>query len=170
MNASTREERVALYQKVTPQPDGPGLRVGKRGEIVAIVDVAPGGAKLFKERIGAFQEEAWYWEDRVGTVHDFRIVLIDNETRLMFLITYDGDFKPYVHDIISQAAPWFDALMPGVWANYTTAEDPKTVELLLTGIVTSSFFYCSHPELTVHDITRMKKLSRAFGEMLDAQA
>lgn len=170
MSTLSREQRIAMAQTVTRQPDGPGLRIGKRGEILAIVKVQPGGAELFRQRIGKFQEEAGYWEDRVGTVHDFRIALIDNDTRLLFAITYDGDFKAYVHDIISQAHDWFDALMPGVWEGFTRSEAPETPGLLLGSTITCDFFYCSNPDVTVRDITRLKKLSKAFGEMLDAQA
>jgi len=40
-----------MAQKVTRQPDGPGKRIGKKGEISGIGKVAPGGAKLFRERL-----------------------------------------------------------------------------------------------------------------------
>src|SRR5215475_12393575 len=86
-------ERTALNQKVTRQPDGPGKRIGKRGEISGIGKVAPGGAKLFRERLPQIQAEAGYWETRVATVQDFRVTLIDNDTRILFTIVYDGDFK-----------------------------------------------------------------------------
>jgi len=64
-------ERTALAQEVTRQPDGPGRRIGKRGELTGIGKVAPGGAKIFRERLPQFQAEAAYWENRIGTVHDF---------------------------------------------------------------------------------------------------
>ena len=92
----TQNERTAVAQTVTNQPDGPGKRIGKRGELVLFGKVCPGGAELFRQRLPQFQAEAAYWESRVGTVHDFRAFLFDNDTRIMFLITYDGDFKAYV--------------------------------------------------------------------------
>src|SRR5262245_12725721 len=98
-------ERTAKAQRVTRQADGPGKRIGKKGEISGIGKVAPGGAKLFRERLPQIQAEAAYWETRVGTVHDFRVTLIDNDTRILFTIVYDGDFKPYVAGILREAAP-----------------------------------------------------------------
>ena len=68
----------------------PGKRIGRKGEITGIGPVAPGGAKLFRERLPQIQAEAGYWETRVGTVHDFRVTLIDNDTRILFTIVYDG--------------------------------------------------------------------------------
>src|SRR5262245_31449311 len=86
-------ERTAMSQNATHQPDGPGKRIGKKGEISGIGKVAPGGAKLFRERLPQIQAEAAYWETRVGTVHDFRVTLIDNDTSILFTIVYDGEFK-----------------------------------------------------------------------------
>src|SRR5215468_12288358 len=83
-------ERTAVTQKVTSQPDGPGLRIGRRGEISAIVPLVPDGARVFRERLPQFQAEAAYWEERVGTVHDFRMFLLDNDTKLCFSIVFDG--------------------------------------------------------------------------------
>ncbi|MFT7773612.1 hypothetical protein [Roseateles sp.] len=165
-----KNERSALAQNVVNQPDGPGKRIGKRGEIIAFGKVVPGSVPLFRERLPQFQAEAAYWEGRIGTVHDFRITLIDNDTRILFAITYDGDFQPYVHDIIAKGHEWFDKLMPGVWEGFTHSQDPVVQKLLLEGTVTSDFFYVAHPDVTVHDIHKMKRLSNAVGEMLDAAA
>ena len=68
-------ERTAMAQKITRQPDGPGKRIGKKGEISFIGKLVPGAAKLFRERLPQIQAEAGYWEPRVGTVHDFRATL-----------------------------------------------------------------------------------------------
>jgi hypothetical protein len=50
-------ERTAMAQHITRQPDGPGKRIGKKGEITGIGPVAPGGAKLFRERLPQIQAE-----------------------------------------------------------------------------------------------------------------
>ncbi|UAL10180.1 hypothetical protein [Caulobacter segnis] len=161
-------ERTALAQNVIPQPDGPGLRIEKRGEATVIGKVLPGGAELFRQRLPQFQAEAAYWEGRVGTVHDLRITLFDNDTRLLFAVTFDGDFKPYIADILREAGPWFDSLLVGIWEGYTSSQDQETIETILANLFGADFFYVSNPELTVRDITRLKKLGSAFSEMLDA--
>jgi hypothetical protein len=167
-NGVTQSERTAQAQTVTNQPDGPGKRIGKRGELVLFGKVCEGGAKLFRERLPQFQAEAAYWEERVGTVHDFRAFLFDNDTRILFLITYDGDFKAYVGDIITQAHEWFDAFFPGIWEGYEGSHDPRSVQLVIGGALTSELFYVAHPDVTVRDIRKMKKLSQAVSDLLDA--
>jgi hypothetical protein len=167
-NELTSNDRTAEAQTVTNQPDGPGKRIGKRGEIILFGKVCPGGGKLFRERLAQFQAEAAYWESRVGTVHDFRTILFDDDTRILFLITFDGDFKAYVTDIISQAGPWFDFFFPDVWEGYAGSHDHRTIELVLKGTQSADVFYVAHPDVTVRDIGKMKKLSQAVSDLLDA--
>src|SRR5215831_1397730 len=101
-------ERTAKAQHITRQPDGAGKRIGKKGEITGIGKVAPGGAKLFRERLPQIQAEDASWEQRIGTPHDLRVMLIDNNTRILFTIVYYGIFKPYVDDILREASPWLE--------------------------------------------------------------
>lgn len=163
-------ERTAMAQAVTTQPDGPGLRIGKRGELVMIGNVAPGGAALFRQRLPQFQAEAAYWEDRVGTVHDFRILLFDNDTRYLLLLTYDGDFKPYLTDIATQAREWLDAIAVDVLENYPGLTNPQVGDWVRGQMHQAEFFYVSNPDVTVRDIAKMKRLSQAFSDMLDSAA
>ena len=163
-------ERTAMAQNVTRQPDGPGKRIGKKGEISGIGKVAPGGAKLFRERLPQIQAEAAYWETRVGTVQDFRVALIDNDSRILFTIVYDGDFKPYVEDILREAAPWLDMIFLGVWDGFRGTEDRKSVEELLSFAFECDVFFVRNPEVTVRDVAKMKRLSGAVSELLDAAA
>ena len=163
-------ERTAMAQKVTRQPDGLGKRIGVKGEISGIGRVAPGGAKLFRERLPQIQAEAGYWEGRVGTPHDFRVTLIDNDTRILFTIVYDGDFKPYVEDILREASPWLDMIFHGVWDGFKGTKDRKSVEELFGYTFEADFFYVANPDVTVKDVAKTQRLSKAFGEMLDAAA
>ena len=122
-------ERTAMAQKTTRQPDGPGKRIGKKGEISFIGKLAPGGAKLFRERLPQIQAEAAYWEGRVGTLHDFRAALIDNDTRMLVTIVYDGDFKAYLEDVLREAGPWLEQIF-GMWEGFPPkgVKDRKSVE------------------------------------------
>jgi hypothetical protein len=122
-------ERTAMAQKVSTLPDGPGLRIGKRSVLVGIIPLVPGGGSKFRERLPQFQAEAAYWEERVGTVHDFNMFLFDNDTKMYFTVVYDGDFKPYLEDL-KKAAPWFDNLIMGVGDGWKGMNDPGFVKYL----------------------------------------
>ena len=163
-------ERTAMAQKITRQPDGLGKRIGKKGEISGIGKVAPGGAKLFRERLPQIQAEAGYWEgSRVGTVHDFRVTLIDNDTRILFTIVYDGDFKPYIEDILREAGPWLDQIFLGVWDGFRGTKDQKSVEELVASThFECDVFYIANPDVTTRDVAKMKRVTGAVSELLDA--
>src|SRR5215831_17030328 len=163
-------ERTAMAQKITRQPDGPGKRIGVKGEITGIGKVAPGGAKLFRERLPQIQAEAGYWETRVGTVQDLRVTLIDSDTRILFTIVYDGDFKPYVEDFLREAGPWLDQIFLGVWDGFKGTKDRKSVEELLNTAFEADVFFVSNPDVTVRDLAKMKRLSGGVSELLDAAA
>jgi hypothetical protein len=167
-NPQISAEKAAFTQHCTNQPDGPGRRIGKRGEIHVIGNVVPGGAKIFRERVAQFQAEAGYWESKIGTVHDFRVVLFDNDTRLLVSAIYDGDFLPYLSDVVTHAGPWFDMLLTGVWEGFTSAADPATAKLIEKQSCTADAFYAANPDLTIKDISKMRRLSKAVNEMLDA--
>lgn len=163
-------ERTAEGVPVARQPDGPGLRIGKRGELTMIGNVLPGGAELFYQRVGQFQAESNYYETRVGTVQDFRIFLFDNDTRFVLTVVYDGDFKPYLDDISTHAGPWLDALGHGILEGYPGMSSPKVGEWVLSLLVPASFFWASNSEYSVRDIKKMAKTYRAVNELLDSVA
>jgi hypothetical protein len=161
-------ERTAKSQHATHQPDGPGKRIGKKGEISFIGKVAPGAAKLFRERIPQIQAEAAYWEDRVGTVQEFRATLIDNDTRMLVTIVYDGDFKPYLEDVLREAGPWLDQIF-GAFDGFRGVKDRKSVEELVANThFECDVFYVANPDVTARDVAKTQRLSKAVGELLDA--
>jgi hypothetical protein len=158
-----------VAQTVTNQPDGPGKRIGKRGELTMIGNVLRGGAELFRQRLPQFQAEAAYWEGRVGTVQDFRILLFDNDTRFLLLLVYDGDFKPYLNDIATQAGLWLDKIAPGVLEGYPgSISDPRAAEWVVNLMHPAEFFYVGSPDVTVRDVKKMQRLSNAVRDFLDA--
>src|ERR1700677_1832114 len=95
-----QNERTAIAQKLSHQPDGPGLRIGRKGEISGVGKLTPDGARIFRERLPQLQAEAGYWEKRVGTVHDFRVMLFDDEQDIWFSTLLDGDFDSYIKDML----------------------------------------------------------------------
>ncbi len=167
-NIAPLEVRVAMAQKVTNQPDGPGKRIGKRGELTMIGNVLPGGAALFRERLPQFQAEAGYWEDRVGTVQDFRILLFDNDTRFLLSLVYDGDFEPYLVDISTQAHQWLDFFAKDVLEGFPGMTSPQVGDWVKSLIHPAEFFYVGAPDSSVRDIKRMEKLAKAVDDLLDA--
>ncbi|MER6568740.1 hypothetical protein ABT288_21790 [Streptomyces sp. NPDC001093] len=169
-----RSETSATPEDATPtvarQPDGYGKRIGEVAEITVLFDAKPGGAERFRQNAAKIQDEAFHYEKLVGTVHDFRVTFINNDTQIIGAVTYDGDFKPYMADIFANAGPWFDEMFEGVAEGYPGATDPHIVDWLATKIVEADMWYASNPTMTVEDTAKAQKVTQAFNTLLDAAA
>jgi hypothetical protein len=137
------------------------------GEFTFIAPVKPGGTAKFRRRLATSQAHAGYYEGQLGTVHDLRIVLFDNDTRLLFAATYDGDFLPYVADVIAKAAPWLDEMFIDVLDGYVGANDPHFTEFVARYQIEVDLWFASNPDLTAKDIAKGGKMMKAFESLLD---
>ena len=112
--------------------------------------------------------EAGYWEGQLGTVHDVRICLINDDKQLLFAATYSDEFKPYVADVIKFATPWIDYMFTGVGEGWPGLTSPDAIPYLLKYTVQSDVWYASNADATVRDVARGQNVLKAFGELLDA--
>ncbi|MFG2846997.1 hypothetical protein ACGF12_28050 [Kitasatospora sp. NPDC048296] len=165
---TTQSVRTDATPIVARQPDGVGKRAGEVAEITVLFDVKPGGADRFRRNAATIQDDAFRYEKLVGTVHDFRVTFINNDTQVVGAVTYDGDFKPYMADIVANAAPWFDEMFVDVVEGYPGANDPGFVEWLKPRIVEAEMWYASNPTMTVKDTTKAQQVTQAFDTLLDA--
>lgn len=163
-----QNEATAEMIPVTQQPDGPGLRMGKKGELTMIGNLLPGGAEKFRERVAQFQAEANYYESRVGTVQDFRGLIFDNDTRFILTVVYDGDFKPYLDDIATHAGPWLDALGTDVLEGYPGMDSPHVGEWVVSLLIPAEFFWAANSHLSGRDIKKIEKVAKAVDALFDA--
>jgi hypothetical protein len=166
----TAEEIGKWTQECHRQTDGTGLRVGNRAEFTLIAPVIqPDGPAIFRERVKKAQIEAGYWEGRLGTVHDLRIGLINNDSQLLFAATYSDEFKPYLLDVIRFATPWIDHIFSGVAEGFPGLESDEAVPYIEKYQVEAGLWYGSpNPDLTPRDITKAERVSHAFDQLLDA--
>src|SRR5215813_1197566 len=124
----TAATQAAAAPTVARQPDGLGKRVGEKAEITVLFRVKPGGAARFRQNAARIQSDAFYYEKLIGTVHDFRLTFINEDTQLIGAVTYDGDFKSYIADIYAKAWQWFDEMLMDVIDGYPGAGDPSMAE------------------------------------------
>ena len=144
-----------------------GLRRGKVSELTIVFPIAPGAAKRLKAVLdGGFNVQA---PDRVGTVHDMRYVFLDNDTRILFATTYDGEWDPYVDDFATHIPDELDVVFcncegwPGV-------RSPAVKDYIAKYQVTARAWYVASPNLTVKDTKRLEKIGPAVEEFLDKVA
>jgi hypothetical protein len=142
-----------------------GIRQGTVSELTLIVPFAPGGAArlraLLQLRDGSFDDT-----DRVGTVHDMRFVFLDNDTKLLFATAYDGEFDAYIDDFATKITDQMDVIFSAC-EGWPGIRSPKVKDWIVEHQITAEGWYVAHPDLTVRDIQRVKRVGKAVDEFLD---
>ena len=130
-----------------------------------IAPFAPGGAArlraVLQSRNGNYDDT-----DRVGTVHDMRFVFLDNDTKLLFATAYDGDWDPYIEDFVAKIPNELDVFF-SAWEGWPGIRSPKVKDWIAKHQITAEGWYVAHPDLTVRDIHRVKRVGKAAEEFLD---
>src|ERR1700726_1466699 len=77
----------------------PGTKAGQSNEFTLICKLKSGGAERLRKLLAdGFTGERQKNTDRIATVHDLRFVIFDNDTRVIFASTFDGDWESYIND------------------------------------------------------------------------
>ncbi|WP_316804482.1 hypothetical protein [Pedobacter nototheniae] len=144
-----------------------GLRSGKVSELTVIGKIkSDGGAEYLKKVRHLLDSEHGSVVSCVGTIHDMRFALIDNETRLLFASTFDGSWDSYINDFATKIPEVLDIVFDCLegWPGITS----PTVKDFIKSIQQSCFgWYVSHPNLTINDITRHEKIANGIDKVLD---
>ena len=144
----------------------PGLKAGRSNEFTLIFKLKPGGAERMRKKIASdpnFQSHV----DGVGTVHDLRFTTFDNDTRLLFASTFDGDWDAYIEDFGAYIPDYID-LVFGETEGYPGIKSPDFKDFLLKNQVTATHFYSAYPNATVKDVWKALKIEKGLDVLLDA--
>jgi hypothetical protein len=142
-----------------------GSRLGKISELTMVVPLAPGGAdrlRAFLKLLGGNLAGA----DKVGSVHDMRFVFFDNDTRMIFATTFDGDWDPYIDDFVTKIPDYLD-IIDSAWEGWPGIRSPDAKDYLAKHQITAEGWYVGNPDLTVAETRRLKRLGAAVDELLD---
>ena len=142
-----------------------GARLGKVSELTIIVPLAPGGAKrlrAFLRLLGGNLNSG----DKVGTLHDMRFVFFDNDTRMLFATSFDGDWDAYIDDFVTMIPDYLD-IIDSAWDGWPGIRSPGAKDYLAAHQITAEGWYVAHPDLTVAEIHRLKRIGKAVDELLD---
>ncbi|NHZ93669.1 hypothetical protein F2P45_32420 [Massilia sp. CCM 8733] len=142
-----------------------GRQSGKISELTAMADLKPGGAdrlrRIFKLVNGNFNGA-----QKVSTLHDMRFVFFENDTRILFATTYDGDWDTYIEDFATKIPDLMDLLFSSVegWPGIT---DPGVKDFIAGHQITADGWYVANPNLSVVETRRLQKQNDALQEFLD---
>ena len=163
-----REIKAQLSETPPPAIESAGrvgARLGKVSELTIIVPLAPGGAKrlrAFLRLLGGNLNKG----DLVGSLHDMRFVFLDNDTRMLFATSFDGDWDAYIDDFVTQIPDYLD-IIDSAWDGWPGIRSPHAKDYLAKHQITAEGWYVAHPDLTVAEIHRLKRIGKAVDEFLD---
>ena len=145
-----------------------GIRQGRVSELLFIAPFAPGGAArlraLLELRDGSFDDT-----DLVGTVHDMRFVFLDNDTKLLFATAYDDAWDPYIDDFATKITDQMDVIFSAC-EGWPGIRSPKVKDWIVKHQIPAEGWYVAHPDLTVAETGRLKRVGKAVEEFLDKVA
>ena len=156
-----------IQQAKNPTETRPGLKMGQANEYFLMTPITPEGAKRLRKVLA----DGWTGDhakatDRIGTVHDLRMVLIDNDTRVIFASTYDGDWDSYMTDFATIMPDELDYVFSD-FAGYPGARTPGFKDWLAKNQVEAIGFYSAYPDASVRDVWKALKTKKALDDLLD---
>jgi hypothetical protein len=134
--------------------------------LTIIVPLVPGGAKRLRTFLQSLGGNLSPGASKVGTLHDMRFVFFDNDTRLLFATSFDGDWDVYIDDFIALIPDYLD-LMDSAWEGWPGIRDPGAKDYLVKHQITAEGWFVAEPELTLADIQRQARIGKAVEEFLD---
>ena len=143
-----------------------GARLGKRSELTIIVPLAPGGAKRLRTFLKSLGGNLAPGATKVGTLHDMRFVFFDNDTRMLFATSFDGDWDTYIDDFVALIPDYLD-IIDSAWEGWPGIRSPGAKDYLVKHQITAEGWFVAHPDLTVAEIHQLKRTGKAVDEFLD---
>jgi len=146
----------------------PGTKAGQANEFTLISKLKPGGAERIRQQLaGGFTGERQKNTDSIGTVHDLRFVIFDDDTRVIFASTFDGDWDVYINDFGSLIPDEIDLLFHE-FAGYPGINSPDIKDWIVKQQVSAVGFYSAYPDASVKDVWKALKTKQALDGLLDA--
>jgi hypothetical protein len=143
-----------------------GSRLGQVSELTIIVPLARGGAQRLRTFLRLLHGNLARGVDPIGTVHDMRFVFLDNDTKMLFATTYDGDWDAYIDDFATKIPDYLD-IIDSAWEGWPGIRSREAKDYLAKYQVSAEGWYVAHPDLTVAEARRLKHIGHALDEFLD---
>ena len=155
-----------------------GWKDGKVSELTTFFHVKPGHEKLIREACHEFVSNP----DRMVPeklaqigIHELRLVLFDNDTRFMWITSFDTDWDPYIDDTLRLIG---QQLYGTVFQH--TVEAPEGIagpdlpnqanaikDMFNNNRETAVGFLSAFKDLTLRELWTDRRIRKAFEEVLD---
>lgn len=85
---------------------------------------------------------------------------------MLFATTYDGHWDAYIDDFATKISDYLD-INDSAWAGWPGIRSPEAKEYLARYQVSAEGWYVAHPDPTVVETRRLKRVGQALDEFLD---
>jgi hypothetical protein len=155
------------------QPERPGLMDGGVSEFLVMANIKAGQAPALRKTIEALNSPAREQTRRdalrdIGTIHDARHAIFDNDTRFLFASVFDGSWDTYIDDFATTAIAdvfsevfTFSEGFPGI-------SDPNVKDWFVAHQVPAISFTSAYPDLTTKQVWKDQRVNEAFQAVLDS--
>ena len=142
-----------------------GIRQGTVSELTVIAPFAPGGAKRLRTLLRLLNGN-FSGGQKVGTLHDMRFVFLDNDTKFLFATAYDGAWDPYIDDFATKIPDEMDIIF-SAFEGWPGIHSPEVKDWIVKHQIPAEGWYVAHPDLTVAESGRLKRVGEAVEQFLD---
>ena len=141
-----------------------GSRLGKVSELTILAPLVPNGAKRIRGFIELMHGD-FSTSDKIGTLHDMRFVFLDDDKKMIFATTYDGDWDPYINDFATKMPDSLDVIFSAC-EGWPGIRDPKIKDWIVKFQIPAAGWYVAN-DLTVAETRRLARIGKALDEFLD---
>jgi hypothetical protein len=142
-----------------------GSRLGSVSELTVIAPFAPGGARRLRTVLQLLNGN-FSAGKKVGTLHDMRFVFLDNDTKFLFATAFDGEWDPYIDDFATKIPDEMDVIF-SAFEGWPGIHSPEVKDWIVKHQIPAAGWYVAHPDLTVAEAGRLKRVGNAVEEFLD---
>ena len=142
-----------------------GVRQGRVSELTVIAPFAPGGARRLRTVLQLLNGN-FSGGRKVGTLHQMRFVFLDNDTKFLFATAYDGEWDPYIEDFATKIPDEMDVIF-SAFEGWPGIHSPEVKDWIVKHQIPAEGWYVAHPDLTVAESARLKRVGQAVEEFLD---
>src|SRR5947209_12347674 len=145
----------------------PGRTVGPTSEFSLFFHVKPGQGEALRSALHDLQDTPGYrpgdYDVAIKTIHEARLVLFDDDTRLAFVTSFDGPWDAYMEDFFTSGPTLalFDVIFRHT-ESYGGLPDRTAVKSFVLGAQQTAAAYARNYGGTVKEIRKAQGVNAAF--------
>ena len=156
----------------TEQDHRAGPQLGSRTAFTFVANVLPGHEQTLRDLLAGDQgnPDGVKAIHEIGTLHEFRWVLLDDDRRLMFASAFDGSWEKYIQDFAAtKIGEIIDRNLQHV-EGWIGIQDPDVADWLLDRAVPAVQYNSAYPAPSVKQVWNALAVQQAFEQVLDDPA